>query len=467
MSITRIRWLAAGAALLVLALGYLSLTRTVTILADGRAYDLATRAITVGGALKDAGLALGPKDKVEPSSLSLIGDGLVIAVQRASRIQLTADGRTYETVSGERNPTVILALFGLSLNPGDRLELAGRQVLLDEDLLGDSLLSLELRRATQISLTDGGQTTEILSSAPTLGEALAEHGIQLTAADRLDPAPETPLDAPITATLVRAAPIQIQIGEQTLELSTAAVTVGEALAEAGIALQGLDFSEPAEDEALPADRTIRVVRVSEALVLEQHTVPHDTDFQEDPEAELDTVSVVQEGQDGVSASRVRVRYENGTEVSRVAEGERVLVEARTAINGYGSKIVIHTITVAGATIEYYRAVTVFTTYYTPCRSGSDTCLYGTSSGLPLDKGVIATYLTWYRALKFATVYVPGYGPGTIGDVGAWPDRSVPWIDLAFSDAEAEANDPPWSNQYLVIYFTTPVPAYVPLIWPPG
>jgi len=122
--------------------------------------------------------------------------------------------------------------------------------------------------------------------------------------------------------------------------------------------------------------------------------------------------------------------------------------------------VLHTAVVDGVTIEYYRAVEVFVTSYSPCRSGVSGCLNGTSSGLPVQKGTVATYLSWYRALKFATIYVPGYGPGTIGDVGAYPSGD-PWIDLAYSDADYVG----WA-QWVTIYFTTPVPAYVPLIWPP-
>jgi hypothetical protein len=252
-------------------------------------------------------------------------------------------------------------------------------------------------------------------------------------------------------------------GEFTL--TSAAVSVGEALAEAGVALQGLDRSQPAEEEPVPADGEIRIVRVNESLELTQKSLPHETEWQPDDSAELDTISVVQLGQDGVQASRVRVRTEDGQETGRTTDAERVLVQPLTQINGYGSKIVVRTAVVDGISIEYYRAVQVFTTWYSPCNSGVSTCLNGTSSGLPVQKGTIATYLNWYRALKFATVYIPGYGPGQIGDVGAYPDGR-PWVDLAFSEADLTPGVQPWSNQYVTMYFTTPIPSYVPPVWPP-
>lgn len=467
MQITRIRWIALGAALVVLAFGYASLTRTVTILSDGGVRTIATRALTVGGALNAAGLQLESEDKVEPSSWSLVTDGLVINVERAARVQLTADGKTYSAITAEKDPAALLANWGLTLNNADRLLLAGRTLAEGELLPQAAVINLELRRTVLVRLTEGDTVLEFQSSAATLGEALNEQGVDLLAADRLDPAAVTPLADDLSATLVRAEQLLVVIGDSVTEVITAASTIGEALTDAGFALQELDHSQPEEDQPIPTDRRIRVIRVSESVMLEQETLPHETQWQEDPEAELDTISVIQEGQDGVSTARVRVRYENGEEVSRTQEGERVIVEAQDQINGYGTQIVLKTTVVDGVTIEYYRTVQIFTTWYSPCNSGVDSCLYGTSSGLPVERGTISTYLNWYRSLKYATVYVPGYGPGTIGDVGAWPDRSVPWMDLAFSEDEVAASGgAPWPGGYVTVYFTTPVPASVPPIWPP-
>lgn len=468
MQVTRVRWLAVAAALLVLVLGYASLTRTVTIMADGEVVTFATRALTVGSALKDAGLLLNSEDAVEPSNWSLVSDGLVINVLRAASVQLIADGKTYSAHTAERDPTTLLSRWGLKLNEGGRLLLAGRTLGKDEQLPQATFLSLELRRPVDLTVRDGASTIEFQSSAPTLGDALAEQGIEIYAADGVEPEIETSLSAPLTVTITRSQPVRIAMGGSTFEIRTAAETVGEALADAGISMQGLDLSQPEEDQPIPSDGRIRVIRVNETLLLEQQTVPHSTQWQEDPQAGLDTVSVIQAGQDGVSASRVRVRFEDGEQVSRTEEGERTLVEAKDQINGYGSQLVLKTTVVDGVTIEYYRAVSVNTTWYSPCNSGTDTCLNGTSSGMPVQRGTIATYLDWYRVLQGTTVYIPGYGFATFGDNnGSNSNGREPWIDLAFSEAEvAAANGQPWANKYVTIYFTTPVPLYVPLTWPP-
>jgi uncharacterized protein YabE (DUF348 family) len=377
------------------------------------------------------------------------------------------DGKTYTAITAERDPQILLAQWGLKLNQGDRLLLAGRTMQEGDELPQASYLSLDLRHAVNVQVQDGDNATEFQSSAPTLGEALAEQGIELLSSDHLDPAPETALDEPIVAALIRSEPVIIVIGVQTLEVRTSASTVGQVLAEIGISLQGLDRSEPDEDQPLPSDRRIRIVRINESVQVEQDTITHEIEWQEDPEAELDTISVIQAGQDGVTASRIRTRYEDGEEVSQIQEGERTLAAAKDQVNGYGSKLVLHTITINGVAIEYYRAVSVYTTWYSPCNSGVSTCLNGTSSGMPVQRGTIATYLSWYRALKGTTVYIPDYGYAAIGDVGSYP-TGEPWIDLAFSEAEvAASNGNPWVNKNVTIYFTTPVPSYIPPTWPPG
>lgn len=455
MQFTRLRWIAIVAALLVLAFGYASLTRTVTIMADNQVTTIATRALTVGGALKDAELFVHSQDRVEPSTWSLVTDGLVINVVRAARVQLSVDGKTYSAVTAELDPLALIARWGFQLNDGDRLVLAGRTLAEGEILPQAAFVSLELRRPVVLSVRDGDTLIEFQSSAPTLGEALAEEGIQLFASDRVDPVAESVLAAPMTVTIVRAEPLFIIMGESVYEVRTAATTVGEALADAGIALQGLDRSQPDEDQLIPTDRRIRITRVTETVSLELDVIPHQVSWQQDPEAEVGTTTVMQEGQDGVSATRVRMRYENGEEGSRQEEGVRVLVQARDQINGYGSQFVIRTTVIDGVEIEYWATMTMFATSYSPCRSGVGKCLYGTSSGLPVQKGVVSTYLDWYRAYKGGSIYVPGYGPAVFGDVGRYPDGRA-WIDLGYSDADWVG----WS-QWVTVYFTTPIPSSIP------
>lgn len=456
MSPARIRWLALAVALLVLLFSYLASYRTVVVMDGGEPRVVRSHAVTVGGALKAAGLELGPEDEVHPSRWALLHNNAIIELSRAAEVQLWADGQLYQATSTERQAGDLLAEFGIEVGADDSLVLAGQRFTLDEELPYTPRLIVELRRAVPVTLEDDGEEHEFQSSALTLGEALAEQGVGLVAADRLDPPAETPLGEGLTAVLQRAEPLEIEMAGETLTVRSAAGSVGSALAEAGLALQGLDYSLPAEDQPIPEDRHIKVVRVTESVEIDQQTIPFKTLYQDDPDTEFGTSSVIQLGQLGIQASRTRVRYEDGEEADRQEEATWQLAAPRDQINGYGTQVVVRTTVVDGVEIEYWATLNVYATSYSPCRSGVEPCLYGTStSGVSVAKGVIATWKDWLLDARGVTVYVPGYGQGAFYDVGAYPEFR-PWIDLGYSDDDWVG----WS-QWVTIYFTTPVPAHIP------
>jgi 3D (Asp-Asp-Asp) domain-containing protein len=144
----------------------------------------------------------------------------------------------------------------------------------------------------------------------------------------------------------------------------------------------------------------------------------------------------------------------------VAEGEWRAIEPKERVVAYGTKIVLKTLDTGSGTVQYYRAIPVYVTSYSPCRSAADRCYPGTSSGLPVQRGVIAVTRLWYMALGWGVpVYVPGYGTATIEDIGVGKP-GVNWIDLGYSDDD-------WIAQegYTTLYFIAPVPPDVPPIFP--
>jgi uncharacterized protein YabE (DUF348 family) len=387
--------------------------------------------------------------------LILVAMATLIACQSQAAPAVTiVDGANIVTVQAqERTPAELLAQAGIALNPGDRVLSNGAVVPLDRPLAED-MRTLQVRRTVTLTLTtDSGQVT-IPTAAFTIGEALGETGMQLYASDLLDPPAETPIDGPLAVTYRPARELTVAIGGKSVKIRSAAATVGEALAEAGIPLIGLDTSQPGESEPLPIDGQVKVVRVQESVVLIQKPLPFSAEFQASAEIEIDHQDLLQVGQPGLAVSRVRVRYEDGVEVARRAEAESVVRQPRNQIVGYGTKVVVRSLEVPGGTIQYWRAVKMYATSYSPCRSGSDRCYSGTSSGKPVQKGVVAVVRRWWAMMVGQPVYVPGYGTATIEDIGAGiPDKL--WIDLGYSDSDWVE----WGD-WVTVYFLTPVPANI-------
>ena len=134
---------------------------------------------------------------------------------------------------------------------------------------------------------------------------------------------------------------------------------------------GLDYSIPTESKALPEDGIIHIVQVREDVIIEQEPLAFEVQSQPLPEVDLDTQQLVQAGEYGLNAERVRVRYEDGEEVSRQVEAEWVAREPVPRIEGYGSKVTVQTIDTPNGPIEYYRAMEFYATSYSPARAGVD------------------------------------------------------------------------------------------------
>ncbi len=438
-----------------LACLYLSLRQDVTLVLDGEPRTVKTSAFNVSGVLRQAGIAVNSGDLVRPAPSVRFWDAPQIEVLHARPVTLHS-GDDEQTIT---TSAVLAGNFlddaGIKVYPGDQIHVDGAAAGADARLTPGDPHLVQFTPAVAVTIVEDDTTTTIYSSASTLGEALWEAGYRLQPADVLEPAASTAMTEGLSASLTRARPVVIESYGTQVSVSTAATTVGGALAAAGISLQGLDYSQPAEADLMPADRKIKIVRVQEKVALSLETVPFKTTYEMDPETELDQESVIQAGETGLIATRERVVLEDGQEVTRISDGTWTARNPKDGVNGQGMKVVVRKI--EGTDIEYWRKITVYATSYSPCRVGGGRCSDHTAIGLPVKKGLAAVTLRWFRDMRLQTIYVPGYGNAVIGDTGGGiPGRY--WIDLAFSDDDYES----W-HQWVTIYFLTPVPPYIPYI----
>ena len=381
---------------------------------------------------------------------------VLFACQPTAQHSITIlDGDAIVSVqSGERVPAVILAEAGISFAPEDRILLNGLPIQPELPITNNSF-TLQLRRAVPITLSTPQGEQSIQSSAFTVGEAFHDAGIQLHAGDAIDPwliSPTQSAQSPFTMYQLPSTNLTIISSGITLTLASSAETVGEALAEAGIPLLGGDYSLPAENEPVPVDGQIKVVRVAETVLLAQKPIPFTSELIASADVPLDQTQVLQPGESGLTIQRIRVRYEDGVEISRTTEAETMVRPPQNRVLGYGTKIEIKTALVDGVTIEYWRAVQMYVTSYSPCRSGGERCFNGTSSGAKVQKGVAGMRYSWYLSMAGQQLYIPGYGVATVADVcGGCVGK--PWIDVAYSDNDFV----PWSS-WVTVYFLTPVPS---------
>jgi 3D (Asp-Asp-Asp) domain-containing protein len=252
--------------------------------------------------------------------------------------------------------------------------------------------------------------------------------------------------------LLQSRELIVRTADTILKLRTTQSAVGLALAEAGIAIQGLDYSQPALDSVLPGDGNVRITRVEEQVNLETEALPYETEYQPVPDLEVDKQSVVQGGTYGIIARRLRIRLEDGKEIARQVEAEFIAQEPKSRILGYGTKIVPQTINISGATLTYWRALNMYAVSYNPSSAGGTI----TASGLPLQKGVAAVDPAY---IPLGTrLFIPGYGEAIAADTGGGVKGRI--IDLGYSDHDYEA----W-HQWVTVYFMWPPPESVAWVIP--
>ncbi len=413
----------------------------------GAGRQVETRAQTVGQLLREQNIRLGRDDAISDALDSPLRADMTITIARARDVVLTVNGEQRQLRTPYDNPYDMLAQQGIAAHPQDDIRVNGVGVPASQLLLwSEPVTQIDIRQAVRVTIDDDGQTQTLQTSAATVGDALFEAGITLYLTDQVTPGLDTPLTHDTRVTIQRATPLFIEIDGITLETRVQGTTVGDALAEAGIALVGLDYSLPPEDQTIEAGITVTVLRVSEEIVSHTEEIPYETLTQADPETPLDQTRVLQGGQVGVRRYDTRVRYADGEEIGREPAGSEVVQQPQNRIIGYGTQIVLRTIDTPDGPKQYWRKIRAYATSYHPEALGGDST---TAIGMTLEKGIIAgdPEIIPYRT----NLYVPGYGTGVMADTGG-PRSSPYWVDLGYSDADWES----WSG-YVDVYLLTPVP----------
>ena len=395
--------------------------------------------------------------------IGLLGLWMVLAptgsTGTVNTILIRSTGGLAPVISTETRLAEILIAAKIQLNPGDRYYIDGIEYKPDQSLPAAKKRTIQIIPASRLTLLQAGKQKVIFSAAPTLGQALWENGIRLATTDRVSPSVDTYLAGDMQVNIEAARSVMVQDGEKQVQIRTAAVTVGDALAENGLALTALDSTDPAPDQPLPVRKPITILRNSEEMVLTGKIIEFENENVVKEEMDQGASEIVQAGENGFELSRQRVTYTNGKETSRTDEGSSVVKNPVKQITNVGSKAVVRSVDIGSQSLDYYRMEEVYVTSYSPCRQGYPDCRKSTASGTPLAKGVIAVTPKWYKIFGGTQIYIPGYGVGTVADTGGGIPGKY-WIDLGYSE-EDFVN---W-HQTVTVYFLNPAPPNVPEVLP--
>ncbi len=448
-------FLLALLAVLALTAGYRATLTPVTLTIDGESRVVKTHQPTVELLMADLGLSLRPEDHFFPKLSTALTPGLEVRIVYAKPVVVVVDGRERQVYGHQESPADLLAQLDVQLDSHDTIQI--RPALAMDP--PETRFRIVVERAAQIVLEDGGVRATLYSSAATVGAALYQAGIQLYRADRIYPDPATPLQNGLHIRTERSIPASVRVDGHVLRTRTHRSRVGEVLADLGVTLNGQDYTLPSLEAPLGDGGEIRVYRVTESVIVEQSPIPFDSVWQADPNSEIDTQGLLQEGAPGVLERRIRLRYEDGQVVERRVEGESVVLVPTNRVMGYGTKIIVRQLATESGTVEYWRVFRMLATSYSAGTAGvSPTASYygRTATGMVMRHGIVAVDP---RVIPLRTeVYVPGYGIGYAGDTGGAIKGKR--IDLGFDDSNLQL----W-YRWVDVYLLTPVPSTINFLGP--
>jgi uncharacterized protein YabE (DUF348 family) len=112
----------------------------------------------------------------------------------------------------------------------------------------------------------------------------------------VSPSVDTFIAGDLQVNIEAARGVMVEDGEKQIQIRTAAVTIGEALAENGLALNALDTTDPAPDQPLPVGKPIRILHNSEEIVLTGKVIEFENENVVKEDMDQGTSEIVQPGE---------------------------------------------------------------------------------------------------------------------------------------------------------------------------
>ncbi|HEU4759757.1 MAG TPA: G5 domain-containing protein [Dehalococcoidia bacterium] len=343
------------------------------------------------------------------------GEGLAETLR--TQAETVAGALAERTTSSSGAEALVLARLqeipGAALVPQPLLAAAGRIAVRGAiaSPLTQASLVITRQQAAAFTLHEQGLSSTQVSSRMTVGQALGSLGVQIGAHDLVSPGADAALSPGLHVYVRHASAVELTVGGQHQTVYAHAATVGELLAQAGVQLEPLDRVSAAMDEPVRRGMAVEVITVRETSETADEPVPFDTIYRDDPDLLQGKRELVQAGSDGYVRREYRVVSENGQEVSRELVSE-TSVPPTDEIIARGTRPPVYVMPSPDGDLQCVRTINVYATWYTAASAGG----FGrTATGIPVAKGVVAVDP---RVIPLGTwLYIPGYGYGLAADTG--------------------------------------------------
>jgi len=243
-------------------------------------------------------------------------------------VTLDVDGHTEEVRLFGRSVDAVLAAADVDVSSKDLVAPAVGEGVDD----GDTVV---VRHSRPLTLTVDGETRTHWTTALTVGDALSDLDVRADGAR---------LSASRSAALGRGGmdlqvstpkDVQVLVDGQTLPVTSTSATVGEVLAEAGVAVGELDTVSVPRDAPLVDGLVATVTRIAKTTSTEDSAIPFETQEQESADLFVGETKTSVKGVAGTKRTTVETTLADGQEVGRAVLGEEVVAQpvAKVVLKG--------------------------------------------------------------------------------------------------------------------------------------
>ncbi|KXT55700.1 MULTISPECIES: resuscitation-promoting factor [Gordonia] len=260
--------------------------------------------------------------------LTTVTAGAVTGAVMHKEVTLAVDGQTMHVSTMAFSVGSVLRDNGIDPADGDKVNVPLSSAPRDNQ-------TITVDRLKKVQLVVDGRPLNITTNASTVGQVLAERGMATSAVTA--PLNDVlPVDgADLDVTLPKR--VKLDDGGQKSTPSIAAKTVGDLLARAGKPLSPTDKVVPAAQTPVSKDMDIRVTRIKteEKTLTEDVKPPENT--KDDDRLTRGTKKVEDPGTPGKADVKYSITTVNGKVVKKTKISEKVLVEPKAATVRVGTK----------------------------------------------------------------------------------------------------------------------------------
>jgi uncharacterized protein YabE (DUF348 family) len=246
-------------------------------------------------------------------------------------VDVYENGAVTRIETSRQDAKSILAGMKIEIGESDRLDLSG--------FTAGQPSSIVIYRNSNITLTTVDGKTASVAFAGTVGQLLEENGVRVSADEILNYPEYTVLTDGMSVTVQKACLVTVNADGESQQLRVGFVTVGEALAQAGVEAGEDDIVEPALNSAVEDGTVITVSRVTFETRTETEKISYSSSTKKSDAFLQGTRQVTVKGSDGEKEVTYKDTYVDGELKSSVVENEKVTKEPVNEVITVGTKTV--------------------------------------------------------------------------------------------------------------------------------